>query len=194
VSLRNVRTGTVEAVTRTAEKGEFSFTNPPPGEYVVEHTAAGGNTVAVGNPFTLKAGETVSTFVRVGNRVPIIVPDKDPQPTAKPDPRENADTAVVFAIRLLEAGDHKMFLSQFMPPDELKSRAGTPEALSAFADAFGTSGRSARLLAALKNARTKTPAYDQAKTTATFQLDPQADAPNALVMVKIGTYWYLSNK
>jgi hypothetical protein len=195
VQLRDVRSGTVAFTGRTTETGAFSFTRVTPGQYVVEYvTGADGTVTAVGQPFTVTAGESVATFVRTGNRSPTIVSGTEPQAAAKPDPREDAETAVAFAIRLLEAGDHKMFLSQFMTPDELKARAGTPESLETFAQAFGAAGRADRLLAALKNARTKTPVYDQAKTTATFQLDPLPNTPNTMVLVKVGPNWYLSNK
>jgi hypothetical protein len=114
------------------------------------------------------------------------------QTAAKPSPRENAETAVVEAIRLLEAKDIKTFLTQFMPPDDMKAQAGTPDAFDAFAQRFET--RSDRLLGALKDARTQKPTYDEAKTTATFPLKEPVGSRTTLTLVKIDKYWYISNK
>ena len=116
-----------------------------------------------------------------------------PSQATPPSPREHPDTAIAEAIRLLEAKDYKTFVSQFVPPDQLKARAGSPEAFNTFVERFAE--RADRLLAAFKYIRTQKPTYDQAKTTATFQLDGQADAPStSLTFVKIGQYWYLANR
>jgi len=114
-----------------------------------------------------------------------------PQTVSKPSPRENAEAAVGEAIRVLESKDYRTFLLQFVPPDQVKERGGAPEALAAWVDLFST--RADSLLAALKYARTHTPTYDDAKTTATFSLKGEG-GPDSLRMVKIGRYWYLGDK
>ncbi len=115
-----------------------------------------------------------------------------PQRAAKPGPREMPETAVREAVRLLEAKDYEAFLTQYLPPDQLKSRAGTPEALKAMAQDFST--RVDRILPMLKAASTQKPAYDEAKTTATFEVIDASGAPSPLRLLKIGRYWYIGNK
>lgn len=114
-----------------------------------------------------------------------------PQTGSKPSPRENAETAVGEAIRVLESKDYKTFLLQFVPPDQVKARGESAEALAAWVDLF--SRRAGSLLEAFKYARSQTPAYDQAKTTATFPLKGDV-GPKTLKMVKIGQYWYLGDR
>jgi hypothetical protein len=114
-----------------------------------------------------------------------------PQTVSKPGPRENVETAVGEAIHLLESKDYKTFLLQFAPPDQVKARGGSPEALDAWVGYF--SNQADGVLAAFKYARTQTPTYDDAKTTATYPLKGDS-GPKSLTMVKIGRYWYLGNK
>jgi hypothetical protein len=114
-----------------------------------------------------------------------------PQTASKPDPREKVETAIGAAIHLLESKDYRTFLLQFSPPDQVKARGGSAEAWDAWVEYFSTQADS--VLAALKYARTQTPTYDAAKTTATFPLKGEA-GPKSLKMVKIGQYWYIRNK
>ena len=118
-------------------------------------------------------------------------PQGAPAPAPNPDPRENVDTAIVAAIHLLESKDYKTFLLQFVPPDQVKLRGGTPEAMDAWVELF--SSRADRVLAALKYARTQTPTYDEAKTTATYPLNGEG-GQDSLNMIKIGRFWYIRNK
>ncbi|MBZ5499051.1 MAG: hypothetical protein LAP85_21850 [Acidobacteriia bacterium] len=114
-----------------------------------------------------------------------------PQTASKPDPREKVETAIGAAIHLLELKDYKTFLLQFVPPDQVKARGGSPEALDAWIEYFSAQADS--ILAALKDARTQTPTYDAAKITATFPLKGEA-GPKSLKMAKIGQFWYIGNK
>jgi len=67
VRLRNVLTGQVETFAVTTQAGEFMFENIEGGStYVVELLGESGSVRAVGHPFTVAAGETVATFVRLG--------------------------------------------------------------------------------------------------------------------------------
>jgi hypothetical protein len=113
------------------------------------------------------------------------------QTGSKPAARENVKTAIAEAIHLLELKDYKTFLLQFAPPDQVKARGGTTEAMGAWVDYF--SKQAEDVLAALKGAKTQTPTYDEARTTATFPVKGER-GPQSLRMVKIGKYWYLGNK
>ena len=73
VQLRDVSGGSIAATTRTTANGEYRFDRVAPGRYVVE------SIIAVGEPFVLAAGETVATFVRVANALPVAVQDKSPR-------------------------------------------------------------------------------------------------------------------
>lgn len=93
VQLRNTVNGQVEMYTKTNGVGEFLFTDMKGGSYVIEYVdnagqtaAAGaasgasaatnaGGVIAVGSPFSVAPGETVATFVRSLNNVPIFIPD-----------------------------------------------------------------------------------------------------------------------
>jgi hypothetical protein len=87
VQLRNTVSGQVEMVTKTNNVGEFLFSDMKGGSYVIEYvggageataTAAASNAssvIAVGSPFSVAPGETVATFVRTLNNVPIFIPD-----------------------------------------------------------------------------------------------------------------------
>jgi hypothetical protein len=115
-----------------------------------------------------------------------------PQGTVRPGPRENAETAVVEAIRLLEGKDYATLLSQFIPPDNLKMIAGTPESFATFVREFPPRGEI--LLAALRDARKQKAVYDESMTTATFSLTASIGGQSALKMLKIGQFWYLANR
>lgn len=80
VLLRNTVSGDVAAHVTTDPAGQFMFTAMPPGRYVVElvRNMNQAPAVAVGNPFTLAAGETVATFVRMGTSQPVLMQDRSP--------------------------------------------------------------------------------------------------------------------
>ena len=114
-----------------------------------------------------------------------------PQAGSKPTDRTDINTTIADAIRVLEAKDYRTFLVTFLPPDLVKARGGSPEALTKWLDDF--SPRGPKLLAAFKYASKQKPVYDQAKTTATFPLKIEG-APPTLRMVRIGQTWYLGDK
>lgn len=72
VKLRDVSAGAIAATVRTTATGEFRFERVAPGRYVVEYI------LAIGRPFALAPGETVATFVRIANALPVVVEDKSP--------------------------------------------------------------------------------------------------------------------
>lgn len=66
--LRDVSTGRVPRTTVSSDGGEFTFEEVDEGTYFVEYVDAQGNVLAVGSPFSLVGGDTVSTFIRLGAR------------------------------------------------------------------------------------------------------------------------------
>lgn len=76
VQLRNTLTGQIEFFTQTDAVGQFTFNNVSGGSYVIEYaTDSASRVLALGHPFTIAPGETVATFVRMSNALPIIIPD-----------------------------------------------------------------------------------------------------------------------
>jgi hypothetical protein len=77
VQIRNTVTNTVEAITKTNSAGEFLFQNVDAGEYVIEYVSdSAKRLVAIGHPFTVSPGETVATFVRLSNGLPMLLPNE----------------------------------------------------------------------------------------------------------------------
>lgn len=78
VQIRNTVTNTVEAVTQTNAAGEFVFQNVNPGEYMIEYVSDSvkKTLMALGHPFTVSPGETVATFVRLSNGLPMLLPNE----------------------------------------------------------------------------------------------------------------------
>jgi len=78
VQIRNTVTNAVEAVTKTNAAGEFVFQNVNPGEYMIEYVtdSAKHTLLALGHPFTVSPGETVATFVRLSNGLPMLLPNE----------------------------------------------------------------------------------------------------------------------
>jgi hypothetical protein len=70
IRLRDIADGRAAGLARANERGEFRFGQVPAGRYVVELISAGEAVVAVGEPFVVVDGETVSTFVRLTSRAP----------------------------------------------------------------------------------------------------------------------------
>ena len=80
VQIRDTVTNTVVDIAKTNSAGEFIFQNVNPGEYVIEYVkeGVGKNAIisAVGHPFTVSPGETVATFVRLSNGLPMLLPNE----------------------------------------------------------------------------------------------------------------------
>lgn len=76
VQLRNTVTGQVDFFTQSNAIGEFTFNNVAGGSYVIEYAAdQAGSLLALGHPFTVAPGETVATFLRMSNALPVFIPD-----------------------------------------------------------------------------------------------------------------------
>lgn len=67
--LRNVSTGKITASTIADQLGQFRF-EAAPGSYLIELVDEAGKLLAVGQVFSVGVGESVATFVRLGNHVP----------------------------------------------------------------------------------------------------------------------------
>lgn len=70
VRLRNGSSGRVVATAQADLSGRFSFAGAQPGDYLVEVVDKDDHVQAVGQTFSLAAGETVATFIRLGTQVP----------------------------------------------------------------------------------------------------------------------------
>ena len=131
------------------------------------------------------------TTLMLGLALTAILGSQQPSFTpAAPDPRERLETAIEEAIRLLDKKDYTTFLSMFVPPEALARRRDT---LEEFAAAFAGE-KADRLLAALKQIRTATPAMSPEGTQATYQISPRPErGPDSLRWNKIGKFWYIAN-
>lgn len=78
VQIRNTVTNSIDAIAKTNSAGEFLFQNVNPGEYVIEYVTDSAKKIvqAVGHPFTVSPGETVATFVRLSNGLPMLLPNE----------------------------------------------------------------------------------------------------------------------
>lgn len=78
VQIRNTVTNSIEAFTKTNPAGEFVFQNVNPGEYMIEYVtdSTKHTLLALGHPFTVSPGETVATFVRLSNGLPMLLPNE----------------------------------------------------------------------------------------------------------------------
>lgn len=70
IRLRNVVSGKIEAITVANEAGQFAFNGIAEGTYLVELVNEDSKVLAVGQTFTAVPGETATTFVRLGTKVP----------------------------------------------------------------------------------------------------------------------------
>src|SRR5687768_7200574 len=111
------------------------------------------------------------------------------QVVSNPSAREKAETAILEALRLLEAKGYQKFLLEFMPPEMVKTKTKSSAALDEWVQYFTTYGLGFTL-PRIKEASKTTPKYDESKTTATFPLKDY-DGTKWFKMIKIGRYWYV---
>lgn len=69
--LRDLGSGRIAMTATSNESGEFTFSKAAGSMYVVEYADPGGKVLAVGSPFSVVAGETVVTFIRLAPRRPL---------------------------------------------------------------------------------------------------------------------------
>jgi len=108
---------------------------------------------------------------------------------SKADPREKPETAVPEGIRLLEAKDYATFLTNFVPPDDLK-KITAKASLDEFAKRFGEN-KAPQLLQVLKSIRDSKPALDPSGKKATYELKEQIEGKKSIIWVKVDKYWYI---
>lgn len=117
------------------------------------------------------------------------------QVVARNGARDSVAGTISAAIATLESKDYKTFLTQFVVPEQVKTRASSPAALATWVDEF--SSRADKLLAALKYVQTKTPTYNDSKMSATFDLSTATlpkPSPPTLILVKIDKSWYIGGR
>ena len=77
VQIRDTVSNTIVGTATTNSAGEFVFQNVNPGEYVIEYVSdSSSKLLALGHPFTVSPGETVATFVRLSNGLPMLLPNE----------------------------------------------------------------------------------------------------------------------
>ena len=77
VQIRDTVSNAVVDIAKTNATGEFIFQNVTPGEYVIEYVSdSSTKLLAIGHPFTVSPGETVATFVRLTNGLPMLLPNE----------------------------------------------------------------------------------------------------------------------
>jgi len=109
----------------------------------------------------------------------------------KADPRENVETAVPEAIRLLEAKEYKDFLKAFVPRANFE-KITQRKTIDEFAEDFGKS-KSGDLLKVLQAIKDRTPTYNDTRTKATYQFELEGIAKKSISFGKTGNYWYIEN-
>ena len=109
----------------------------------------------------------------------------------KPDPRENLNTAIPEAIRLLEAKEYKAFLKSFVIPDDFKRITAT-KSLEEFAKAFGER-KGLKLLKVCKVIKDAKPTLDDTGTKATFAIKEVLAGKKSITFVKVKKHWYIQN-
>jgi hypothetical protein len=109
----------------------------------------------------------------------------------KPDPRENLNTAIPEAIRLLEAKEYKVFLKSFVIPEDFKRITAT-KSLEEFAKVFGERN-GLKLLKVCKVIKDVKPTLDDTGTKATFAINQEIAGKKSITFVKVEKHWYIRN-
>jgi hypothetical protein len=115
------------------------------------------------------------------------------EPKRKGDVREQLDTLIPEATRLLEKKEYKKVLELLVPP-ELMAKLTEKSNLDDFAKEFGQE-KAGQLLAMLKAIKGVKPEMDKEGKRATYQLKEKVkDVPrDKIIFVKIDKYWYVQN-
>ena len=109
----------------------------------------------------------------------------------KSDPRENLDTAIPEAIRLLEKKDYEGLLKAFVAPVDFE-RITAKKPLPEFAKAFGEE-KADKLLAVLNAVKGTAPTLSEDKALATFEFKEKINGKSDIKFQKIDKYWYIKN-
>lgn len=108
--------------------------------------------------------------------------------------REELETIIPEAIRLLEKKEYETLLKMLVVPKDLEKLLKEEGPLEKFAAEFGKD-KAPKVLGVLKSVQEKEPAMNEDKTEASYQLDESvaANSHGTLRFVKIGKYWYIEN-
>ncbi|OHB74747.1 MAG: hypothetical protein A2Z34_06395 [Planctomycetes bacterium RBG_16_59_8] len=109
----------------------------------------------------------------------------------KTDPRENLETAIPEAIRLLEAKEYVTFLTNFVNPDDFK-RFTEGTTVDAFAKHFA-GGNAEFLLKALQSIKEAKPTMENDGKRAVYEIKEKINGRDKLVFVKVEKFWYIEN-
>ena len=109
----------------------------------------------------------------------------------KAEPRENLETAIPEAIRLLEAKEYVTFLTNFVNPDDFK-RFTEGTTVEAFAKHFAE-GNADVLLKALQSIKEAKPTMENDGKRAVYDLKEKINGRDKLAFVKVEKYWYIEN-
>ncbi len=112
------------------------------------------------------------------------------QKKSKVNPRENLNTAIVYAIQLFKNKDYKSFLENYVLPEDLEvilQKMTMEDFVKKFAEK-----KAEKVLNALKSAKEISPEYDESGTIAIFSKD-KVGMHKDMVFKKVEKYWYLAN-
>jgi len=108
-------------------------------------------------------------------------------------PREEVNTAIDEAIRLLSEDNFKVFIQTFMPPETLKTvTQGKPEALDEMVRTIAKE-KVEPMLKALKIAKTLKPTLENDGKKTVFTFAEPIDGHRSLTLIKIEKYWYIDD-
>ncbi len=104
-------------------------------------------------------------------------------------PTASLETAIPYAIKLLEAKDYKTFLKAFVPPD-MYVKVTAEKGEDAFVQKFAE-GKAERLLGVLQKIKDAKPTMADEGKTAVFQLPEEISGKKTIQFVHIGSGWYI---
>ena len=107
------------------------------------------------------------------------------------DPRTGLRTTISEVIHLLEKKDHAALLKRVVPPEQLQ-RILKKQTFEQLVEGFSTNN-AARLLAVLRSIKDVGPKLDSTGRVATFTLVKPMGGKKAIVLKKIGRFWFISN-
>jgi len=112
------------------------------------------------------------------------------------DPQASVDTAIPYAINLLEAKEYKTLIDNYVPPEDLKKMKEVG-AYEIVIQKFGEGDKPAELKEALTVALKTRPEINDEKTVYTFKVQKEEDGEvktlRPVVFKKIEDRWYLGN-
>ncbi len=112
-----------------------------------------------------------------------------------PDPRENVDTAISTAIRLLEERDYERLVQWFIHPDDSQNIASRRD-LNRALRPLGPGDKASHMLTILRSIKDSRAQYSDDGTIASFEIPWHGLARGASIRTiqfrKSGKFWYLT--